>query len=70
MSVWHYGYKTIRLGNRTESSIVMNAMFRREALKLDVEIKRPCRRQGHQPLDIQLQDNRWKRRKGLRLIKI
>ena len=70
MVFWVMGYKTIRLGNRTESSIIMNGMYRRESKKLDVEMTRPYRGQGHQPIDIQLQNNRWKTRKGLRLHKI
>lgn len=45
-----------------------DAMHRREALKLDVEIARlrPNRRRQFIPVRYVLQDNRWKARPGLR----
>jgi len=45
-----------------------DAMLRREARKLDVEIARlrPNRRRQFLPLDFVLYDNRWKARPGLR----
>lgn len=69
MSVYNQDHRTVRLGNRTVSSIVMNGMYRREARKLAVEMSRPCQRQGHMPLDVQLQENRWKVRRGLSPLK-